>query len=214
MRHLVLTIGLLLFIHGIPISTAYGMQSQSNISCAYVSFDAMTFLTAILAFCAVVSLVVSGMALKLSQKNVKKAFRPVINVTVEWRENLFWLVVRNLGKTAAGNIQMKISPTPKIKFGMIDEPIPFVIRPLPLLQPGEHYECAFANENSLIKMSAEMRFKGKVYFEDMSGEKLTDKIDIDARIVFESMTPCKKTTSDIVNSLNSIKEAIQSNGLK
>ena len=141
------------------------------------------------AVAAVAAVFITLWSLHVNRRVEKEKMRPIISVEIVDIQNVYNLVVRNIGLTQAFDIHVTTHPLIRIQLTKdLCEDIPFVKHPIPSLLPGAELKCGFiVGYDALKQISNEMRFHIDLKYQDRYGRHFDEKQIVDVRLTADSV---------------------------
>lgn len=166
---------------------------------------------AISALAAVIAVFVTIWSLHTNRRFESSKMRPIIAIEIANISNVYNLIVRNIGLTAAYDVKINVSPSIKINLSpTISGDIPFLKHPIPHLQAGCELRSAFiTGYDSLKKISNELRFSFDVEYVDSYGKRFSEKQKLDVRLIEDSAVLKEAGFKDIVAGIDKVEKAIR-----
>ena len=163
------------------------------------------------ALAAVAAVLVTIWSLHTNKRLEKAKMRPNVIIAIVNSGNVYNLVVRNTGLTAALDVKVHVSPPIRIDLSpSVKGDIPFLEHPIPYLQPGGELRSAFiAGYDNLKGISNELRFSFDVEYVDSYGERFSEKQKLDVRLMEDSAVLKGSSVKDIVDGIAKVEKAIQ-----
>ena len=136
--------------------------------------------------------------------------RPIVSVEIVNIENVYNLIVRNTGLTAAFDVKINVSPPMRINLNTtLNGDIPFLKYPIPYLQSGGEFKCAFiAGYDNLKRISKELLFSFEVEYSDRDGGKFNEKQNLDVRLIAEAAVLRETGMKEVVAGIVKVEKAI------
>lgn len=150
------------------------------------------------AVAAVTAVLITLWSMHVNRRVEKEKMRPIISVEIVDIQNVYNLVVRNIGLTQAFDIHVATHPLISIQLTKdLCGDIPFVKYPVPSLLPGAELKCGFiVGYEALKKVSNEMRFHIDLKYQDRYGRSFDEKQIIDVRLTADSVIVKEGTRGD------------------
>ena len=173
----------------------------------------MVILTIALAFCAIVSCILTFKNIKIMTESEIERARPIV-VLEAIADMPFYLVrMRNTGLTAARNVTVDLSPSVVYCFNSWKgKAIGFLSRTIEFLPPNFVFQTNLGAFCELEAYNPSLMHKGFVRYEDASGRRYEESIVIDFSIFKDTVFSGKKTINDLGVELEKIRRAIDAFG--
>ena len=173
----------------------------------------MVILTIALAFCAIVSCILTFKNIKIMTESEIERARPIVVLEAIVDLPSYLVRMRNTGLTAARNVTVDLSPSVVYCFdAWKGRTIGFLSRTIEFLPPNFVFQTNLGIFRELEAYNPSLIHKGFVRYEDSSGRRYKESIVLDFSIFKDAVFSGKKTINDLGVELEKIRKAIDAFG--
>jgi hypothetical protein len=126
---------------------------------------------------------------KLALERERRRWRPYIVFDLEPRLGLVWVVLRNMGVSAAREVRVHVEPTLLTEINGSEVQSALTRGPIAFLAPGRALEDLLDEGGVVLRRYPDPIFRGRVTYLDLNDKSYDESFTVDLRLVMDT-TDC------------------------